>query len=153
MKQQDKQPYWETKSLTQMSESEWEALCDGCGNCCLIKLEDEDTEELFVTNVACHMLDIDCCRCRDYSARFEKVSTCLVLDPQDKSLFRYLPETCAYRCLEEGRPLPTWHPLITGNINSVHEADVSIKSFAVSEEFIHPDQLQDHIIHPDHKHR
>lgn len=147
MEQKQKQPFWETKSLAQMNQSEWESLCDGCGYCCLIKLEDEDTAELFVTNVACEMLDIDTCQCRDYQCRFEKVSTCLMLGPDQTQLFRYLPETCAYRCLDEGRPLPEWHPLKTGSRDSVHEAGISVKAYAVSEEYIHPEQLSEHIIH------
>jgi len=130
-----------------MSRTEWESLCDGCGHCCLVKLEDEDTQEVFVTNVACHMLNIDTCECRDYQHRVEKVSTCLVLGPGERHLFRYLPETCAYRCLDEGRPLPEWHPLRTGSKNTVRQSGISVSLFAVSEEYIHPDQLAEHIIH------
>ena len=142
----NKSPFWETQTLSQMSQAEWESLCDGCGHCCLNKIEDEDTNEIFVTNVACHMLDIETCQCRDYPHRIEHVSTCLLLGPDQKQLFRYLPETCAYRCLDEGRPLPDWHPLLTGDKDSVHQAGISVKAYAVSEEFIHPDQLPDHII-------
>jgi len=139
-------PFWERLSLSQMSESEWESLCDGCGHCCLIKIEDEDTDELFVTNVACRLLDIDSCQCRDYQHRFEQVSTCLRLGPDQQQLFHYLPETCAYRCLNEGRPLPTWHPLISGEKDSVHRAGISVRPYAVSEEYIHPEQLPEHIL-------
>ena len=139
-------PFWENKSLAEMSQSEWESLCDGCGHCCLIKIEDEDTGELFVTNVACRLLDIEACRCRDYPNRFQKVSTCLRLEAGRTDLFHYLPETCAYRCLAEGRSLPRWHHLITGDIKSVHEADMSVAAYAVSEEYIHPDQLDEHVI-------
>ena len=142
----NKSPFWETQTLSQMSQAEWESLCDGCGLCCLNKIEDEDTDEIFVTNVACHMLDIETCQCRDYPHRIEQVSTCLLLGPDQIQLFRYLPETCAYRCLDEGRPLPDWHPLLTGDKDSVHQAGISVKAYAVSEEFIHPDQLPDHII-------
>lgn len=138
-------PFWEEKSLAEMNQSEWESLCDGCGHCCLVKIEDEDTGELFVTNVACHMLDIETCRCRDYQERLEKVPTCLRLGPDQHTFFRYLPETCAYRCIAEGRSLPVWHPLISGDENSVHQAGISVKGYAISESYIHPDQLPEHI--------
>ena len=146
MRNNSKSPFWETQTLSQMSQAQWESLCDGCGHCCLNKIEDEDTDEIFVTNVACHMLDIETCQCRDYPHRIEQVFTCLQLGPDQKQLFRYLPETCAYRCLDEGRPLPDWHPLLTGDKDSVHQAGISVKAYAVSEEFIHPDQLPNHII-------
>jgi uncharacterized cysteine cluster protein YcgN (CxxCxxCC family) len=139
-------PFWETKQLSQMNQSEWESLCDGCGHCCLVKIEDEDTGELFETNVACRMLDIETCRCRVYQDRFAQVSTCLRLEPDQQELFHYLPETCAYRCLAEGRPLPSWHPLKTGDRKSVHEAGVSVTMYALSEIYIHPEQLPQHII-------
>jgi len=139
-------PFWESRGLSEMTQSEWESLCDGCGHCCLIKIEDEDTNEIFVTNVACRLLDIDSCQCRDYANRFEQVSTCLRLGPDQQHLFRYLPETCAYRCLDEGRPLPKWHPLITGETQTVHLAGSSVKPYAVSEDYIHPEQLSEHII-------
>ena len=129
-----------------MNQAEWESLCDGCGPCCLIKIEDLDTAELFVTNVACHMLNIETCQCRDYQMRFEKVATCLQLGPEQQELFHYLPDTCAYRCVAEGRPLPEWHPLITGDRNSVHEAGISVRAYAVCETYIHPDQISEHII-------
>jgi uncharacterized cysteine cluster protein YcgN (CxxCxxCC family) len=146
MTENSERPFWETKSLAEMNPAEWESLCDGCGHCCLIKIEDVDTEELYVTNVACHMLDIETCQCRDYPNRFEKVSTCLRLGPNQLELFKYLPDSCAYRRLAEGRALPSWHPLKTGNRDSVHQAGISVKAYAVSEEYIHPDQLEEHIL-------
>jgi len=138
--------FWETKSLHEMSRQEWESLCDGCGHCCLIKLEDEDTDEVFVTNVACRLLDIKTCRCRDYEQRVEKVASCLILAPDKPEYFKYLPETCAYRCLAEGRPVPDWHPLLSQQINAACAVGVSVQAYAVSEEYIHPDQLSDHVI-------
>ena len=146
MNENDKSPFWEALSLDQMSQTQWESLCDGCGYCCLIKFEDEDTDDLHITNVACRMLDIETCQCNEYEHRVEHVPTCLVLGPEKKELFRYLPETCAYRCVNEGRPLPEWHPLLTGDNNAVHFSGISVKTYAVSEDYIHPDQLIEHII-------
>ena len=139
-------PFWETKTLIEMTPSEWEALCDGCGQCCLIKLEDEETNELFVTNVACHQLDIASCRCRHYAERESLVDMCLVIRLDKPEVFEWLPQTCAYRCLYEGRSLPDWHPLVCQDKNAVHNAGISVKAYAVSEEFIHPEQLGQHII-------
>lgn len=140
------EPFWEAKSLHQMSKQEWESLCDGCGHCCLIKLEDEDTDEIFVTNVACRLLKIKTCRCRDYEHRVERVASCLVLGPAKPEYFKYLPETCAYRCLAEGRSIPDWHPLISQQTDAACSAGVSVQAYAVSEEYIHPDQLSEHVI-------
>lgn len=139
-------PFWESKNLAEMSRDEWESLCDGCGHCCLVKLEDEETDELFVTNVSCHLLDIDTCRCRDYEHRLEKVEMCLSLEPDKMELMKWLPTHCAYRLLSEGKKLQYWHPLISGNPQSVHKAAVSVKTFAQSEEFIHVDDLGDHVM-------
>jgi len=138
--------FWETKSLSDMSRSEWESLCDSCGRCCLVKLQDGDSDEILQTNVACQLLDIDRCRCQDYDARVEKVARCMILAPEKKELFKILPHTCAYRRLDEGRDLPSWHPLITGDLQSVHHSGVSVKDYAQSEEYIHPDQLHEHVI-------
>ncbi|NOX43418.1 MAG: YcgN family cysteine cluster protein [Gammaproteobacteria bacterium] len=139
-------PFWETKSLATMTQSEWESLCDGCGRCCLVKLQDEDTDEIFATNVACRLLDIDTCRCRDYDNRMNKVAMCMVLEPEKKDLLRLLPDSCAYRRLDEGKGLPSWHPLLTANSASVHLSGNSVKGYAQSEEYIHPDQLPEHVI-------
>lgn len=144
----EKQPkqFWETKQLAEMTKLEWESLCDGCGHCCLVKLEDEDSNQIFVTNIACRMLDLETCRCKDYQHRSQKVPTCLILGPNMDPLFRFLPVTCAYRCLFEGRGLPAWHPLLTGNRDSVIQAGISIQGYAMSEEFIHPEQFPEHVI-------
>ncbi len=141
-----KRPFWETKSLAEMNHSEWESLCDGCGKCCLVKLEDEDTHELYVTNVSCRLLDIETCRCCDYEHRLQKVSTCLLLAADKLEPLNWLPETCAYRLLAEGKALMSWHPLISKNMDSVHEQCMSIREYAQSEEYIHPNQLHDHVI-------
>ena len=125
--------FWKRKSLAEMTESEWESLCDGCALCCLLKLEDEETGEVFFTDVACKLLDLDNCRCMDYKARARKVADCLVLTVDEPETFGWLPGTCAYRLLANGEELPEWHPLITGNPGTVHDAGISAKGKAVSE--------------------
>ena len=138
--------FWETKTLFEMSHAEWESLCDGCGRCCLNKLEDEDSGEVYFTNVACRLLDQESCRCKDYAHRTDKVSECLVVQPAEAQAYRDMPPTCAYRLLAEHKPLPDWHPLISGTPESVHDANISVRGKVVSEEFIHPEQLEEHII-------
>jgi uncharacterized cysteine cluster protein YcgN (CxxCxxCC family) len=138
--------FWKRKPLVELTSAEWEALCDGCGRCCLHKLEDEDTGELYFTNVACRLLDLRTCRCREYARRVELIPDCLILSPSNLELFKQLPSTCAYRLLAEGRPLPDWHPLITGDVDSVHSAGISVRGKVVSEEYIHPEQLPEHMI-------
>lgn len=132
--QKPERPFWQTKTLEEMSETEWEALCDGCGRCCLHKLEDEDTQEVFYTTVACRLLDLHSCRCKHYSQRKRYVADCLMLSASALQQLHWLPETCAYRRLASGKSLPGWHPLITGSAQSVHNAQISIRNFAISED-------------------
>ena len=130
-----------------MSRQEWESLCDGCGFCCLVKLEDEDTDEVYVTNVACAYLDLDTCRCRDYANRLRNVPACLQLGPDRPELYRLLPQSCAYRRLAAGQDLEPWHPLISHDPDSTRKAGMTVCEMAISEKYIHPQQLQEHILH------
>ncbi|GGX82807.1 UPF0260 protein [Litchfieldella qijiaojingensis] len=138
--------FWERFSLDELTEDEWEALCDGCGKCCLLKLEDEDSGEVATLDVACQLLDTKSCRCSDYPNRFDKVPGCTRLTPDRIDEFRWLPKTCAYRRLHEGRRLASWHPLISGDPASVHRAGISVASYAVSELDIPEEELEEHII-------
>jgi uncharacterized cysteine cluster protein YcgN (CxxCxxCC family) len=139
--------YWEQKPLTELSEQEWESLCDGCAKCCLHKLEDEDSGEVFYTKIRCRYLLEESCSCSEYTRRSELVPHCIKLRPQELSSYHWLPSTCAYRLLAEGKPLFDWHPLISGDPNSVHEAGISIRGRTISDEFVHPDGYDEHIVH------
>jgi uncharacterized cysteine cluster protein YcgN (CxxCxxCC family) len=138
-------PFWKTKPLAEMTREEWESLCDGCGRCCLNKLEDEDTGQFLYTRAACKLLDLETCRCSDYAHRHEKVSDCVGLTPENVRSLGWLPSTCAYRLLDEGKPLQWWHPLVSGRAETVDEAGITVKGEAYSEEGITVDELVDHI--------
>ncbi|MDS4070815.1 MAG: YcgN family cysteine cluster protein [Candidatus Competibacter sp.] len=137
-------PFWESKSLVELTPTEWEALCDGCGKCCLHKLEDEDTGELFHTNVACRLLDLNTGRCARYAERFRWVPDCVQLTPSLVRRVEWLSSTCAYRLRAEGKPLPDWHPLRTGDSDSTRRAGTSVCGWAVPERRAR--RLEDHII-------
>lgn len=140
-------PFWRTKTLEAMTKTEWESLCDGCGRCCLVKLEDEDTGAIHLTDVGCMLLDARTCRCRDYRRRQAKVPDCVKLTPEAVRSLSWLPGTCAYRRLAEGRGLPGWHPLVTGDPDSVHRAGISVRGrvFA-SEEDVGLDEMIERIV-------
>lgn len=127
-------PFWEVKTLRQMSRAEWESLCDGCGKCCVHKLEDEETGELYPTNVACRLLDRRSGRCSDYKHRKALVPECVRLVPEKLDEIDWLPSTCAYLLLHHGEALPEWHPLVTGDPESVHKAGMSVRGWTVSED-------------------
>ena len=120
-------PFWRTRTLDQMSPAEWESLCDGCGRCCLVKLEDEETGEIGYTDVGCTLLDGGTCRCRSYPTRQAIVPDCLALTPEAVRTTPWLPRTCAYRLVAEGRDLAAWHPLVSGDPDSVHRAGISVR--------------------------
>ena len=123
----DEVPFWRAKSLDAMTAQEWESLCDGCARCCLVKLEDEDTGEILYTDVGCTLLDETGCRCRDYPNRQAKVPDCVRLTPQAVRTLSWLPQTCAYRRLAQGQDLSWWHPLVSGDPGTVHEAGISVR--------------------------
>ena len=129
-----------------MTSSEWESLCDGCAKCCLVKLQDEDSDEVYYTDVACQYLHLKGCRCTAYDNRIQLVEACVKLTPSQVSDFFWLPSTCAYRLLAEGKPLPEWHYLVSGKVNSVHWSQQSVKGKVYSELNVKPEDLEDHVI-------
>ncbi|HXF52501.1 MAG TPA: YcgN family cysteine cluster protein [Hyphomicrobiaceae bacterium] len=139
-------PFWRRKQLDEMTEAEWESLCDGCGLCCLLKLEDEDTGEVHLTRLACRQLDVGTCRCRDYPNRFTRVPDCVDIDATSVAELRWLPATCAYRLLAEGSDLCWWHPLVSGDPETVHQAGVSVRGWAMCETRATPETMERFII-------
>ena len=140
-------PFWRRKTLEQMTLSEWESLCDGCGRCCLNKLEEEDTGRIYFTDVACRLLDCTSCRCHDYPHRSAQVADCVQLTPANVREISWLPPTCGYRLVAEGRDLYWWHPLVSGDPETVHLAGVSVRGRVLLSELDVPDdQLEDHIV-------
>ena len=139
--------FWEVKSLSEMDKDEWESLCDGCARCCLHKLEDEDTAEVHYTSVVCRYLDEAKCQCTSYQDRNDLVPECVWLTPETSRSFKWLPTSCAYRRLAEGKDLQWWHPLVSGRRETVAEAGISIQGKCVSETHVHPDSFEEKIIH------
>lgn len=142
------QPFWKTKSLEDMTGPEWESLCDGCGKCCLSKLEDEDTGDIYFTSVACRLFDPDRCRCSDYQNRLSRVSDCVGLTPTNVRTISWLPSTCAYRLVAEGSDLHAWHPLVSGDPQSVHSAGISMRGRVTASEtdLAEPEDYLDHLL-------
>jgi hypothetical protein len=137
-------PFWRRKRLEEMTRAEWESLCDGCGRCCLMKLEYEDTGEIDFTSVACRLLDARSCRCTDYANRRAQVEDCVKLTPRRVRTLKWLPPTCAYRLVDEGRDLYWWHPLVSGDPDTVHQAGVSVRGRVLSEDAAGPPE--NHIV-------
>ena len=139
-------PFWQDKSLAEMNQQEWESLCDGCGRCCMIKIQDADSGEVHYTSLTCRLFDLDTCRCTRYPERHELVADCVELTPDTAARFHWLPTTCAYRRLAEGRPLSWWHPLVSGDPGTVQEAGISVLGKTLPADSVHPDEHEQHII-------
>jgi uncharacterized protein len=139
-------PFWKRVPLEEMTTEQWESLCDGCARCCLLKLEDEDTNEVFLTRLACRLLDLGTCRCSKYEDRQSHVHDCVTITPDKARNLSWLPGSCAYRLVAEGRDLEWWHPLISGDPNTVHEAGISVRGWAKSEERATVDTLHRYIV-------
>jgi len=139
--------FWD-KPLQELNDDEWEALCDGCGHCCMHKFEDEDSGEMLYTDVACRLFDSDQCRCTKYAERNDLIPECLSIRKFTDAQYAWLPSTCAYRLRHEGKPLFDWHPLISGRADAVHEAGISVQDMCVPESEVGEDEWADHIIEP-----
>lgn len=137
--------FWETKSLSEMTPEEWESLCDGCGKCCVLKLQDEDTDEIFSTDVGCKLLNCQTAKCSNYANRKSIVPDCIILTAETLSQLSWMPKTCAYRRLDEGKSLPDWHPLITGQADSPKQAGHSVAGRIFPETAIADEDMPDHI--------
>jgi len=140
----DPPPFWRAKPLDAMTRAEWESLCDGCGRCCLHKLRDEESDRLAFTNVACRLLDLETCRCKDYAQRRRIVPDCVKLTPRRIAAVDWLPPSCAYRLVAEGKDLPWWHPLVSGRAETVHEAGASVRGRVVAER--DAGDFEDHVV-------
>jgi len=139
--------FWESKTLEELNDTEWEALCDGCGRCCLQKLECMDSGEIFYTDLACKLFNLNSCRCMDYANRFDQVPDCISLRSLKNHEWNYMPDTCAYRLLKEGKKLASWHPLIAGNKNLMEAQGISVKGRVLPEQSVHESDAEDHIVH------
>lgn len=142
----DKEPFWKRKTLEEMTRAEWESLCDGCAKCCLVKLEDEDTLEILFTDAVCKLLDGNSCRCTDYANRSKLVPDCVHLTPKIIREVNWMPPSCAYRLIAEGKDLPSWHPLVSGETESVHRAGMSVRGRTICESEVEFEDICDHIV-------
>jgi hypothetical protein len=140
------QPYWEAKSLSQMDEQEWESICDGCGKCCLQKLQDDETNEIYYTDLACHQLNIKSCQCKVYPDRFKHVDSCVDLTPKHLDVFEWLPDTCSYRVHHETGALPDWHPLLVGDNSQMIRQGLTVKDYAINEKRVPEEDWETHVI-------
>jgi uncharacterized cysteine cluster protein YcgN (CxxCxxCC family) len=138
-------PFWEEKTLEEMTVAEWESLCDGCGRCCLMKLEDEDTGDIYVSDVRCKLLDGETCKCTDYPNRLKVVPDCIKLNAQNVRTIEWIPVTCAYRRIAEGKGLAWWHPLVSGDPETVVAVGVSVRGRTVPEQSVKPGEWEEHV--------
>jgi uncharacterized cysteine cluster protein YcgN (CxxCxxCC family) len=138
--------FWQKKTLREFTPEEWDLLCDGCGQCCQYKLEDEESGDLYLTNVVCRFLNTESCRCSVYEKRHIAVPTCVQLTPENVSTLEWIPPTCAYRLIAEGKPMPIWHPLISGSTESVHNAGISVRGRVISESKVDMKNLKEFVI-------
>lgn len=137
--------FWQTKTMEQMTDHDWESLCDGCGKCCLNKVIDDETDELFFTNVACSQLNTQSCQCKNYARRFKLVPDCFKVTLENRESFGWLPASCAYRLIDEGKELPSWHPLLVGSSKEMHRLGQSIRGKVISEKAA--GDLEDHVVY------
>jgi uncharacterized cysteine cluster protein YcgN (CxxCxxCC family) len=142
-----KKPFWQTKTLTEMSDQEWESICDGCAKCCLQQLEDEQTNQLVFTDVACDFLDPNSCRCKQYQRRSSLVPTCLTITPENiEQVVEFAPPTCAYRLLYENKPLPVWHHLVSGSLDTIHQTGNSVQGRVRFMGDQSPENLEEYVV-------
>ena len=146
MSKTKKLPFWKTKALAEMSKKEWESLCDCCGKCCCIRLEDEDTAAIYITDVVCKLFDPKSCRCTDYPNRSVKVPDCVTLTPDNVDKLHWMPQTCAYRLVAEGKDLPDHHHLISGSYETIHDVGMSVQDAVVSELMVDEEQHPHRIV-------
>lgn len=142
----DEAPFWRVKRLDEMTHDEWESLCDGCAKCCMVRLWDDDASEVVDTRIACRLLDQSTCRCTDYLKRSKRVPDCVSLTPQNIDKIDWLPATCAYRLVREGRDLPAWHHLRSGSRETIHEAGRSVRGLTISEEDVGSEEHGEHVV-------
>ena len=143
---QDGQPFWKVKRLEEMSRAEWESLCDGCARCCMVKLEDEDTGDIYTTRLSCAMLHVRSCQCKNYPERFKLMPDCIEITVEKVRELAWLPASCGYRRVAEGRDLAWWHPLVSGSPETVHEAGISVRAVAMSEKRVKVENYERYII-------
>ena len=140
------EPYWKTKNMAEFSRQEWENLCDGCGKCCCIRLEDEETQAIYITDVACKLFDSGACQCSDYPNRSKNVPDCVTLTPNNVDQLHWMPETCAYKLVANGKELPDYHHLVSGSRETIHEVGMSVQNAVQSETDIDDEDIPSHIV-------
>ena len=139
-------PFWKTKNLSELSQSQWESLCDGCGKCCCIRLEDEDNGSTYITDVACRLFNPETCACGDYKNRSRRVPDCVTLTPDNVEQLNWMPQTCAYRLVANGEDLPAWHHLVSGSRDTIHEHGMSVQNEVVSEDLVSEEDVPHRIV-------